>query len=621
MHGPGLTVLKFGGSVLRDESTLRRAVHEVYRWRRAGERVVAVVSALAGTTDALLARARRSFPDGDPHLVAATLAAGEHEAAALLGLCLDRAGVNARVLAPTALGLIAEGLALDADPVGLDVRPLLAALAAEEVVVVPGFAAVDTSGRTVVLGRGGSDLTALFIAARLGAERCRLIKDVDGLYERDPAARGPRPRRFGFVSYHRALALGGDIVHDKAVRFAREHGVVFELGRLGGTSPTRIGPEESVGPEERGAATFNFGLEPALARPLRVGLLGLGTVGGGVATLLAGAPERFVVTHIGVQRPWLQRAVDVSPLCHVGPVDPAWFHEVDVVVEALGGLEPARTWIAAALAAGAHVVTANKTVLAASGRALEGTAARVGRRLLGSAAVGGALPLLERLAARPDVNQITGILNGTSNFVLDALAAGGNVEGALAAARERGFAEADASRDLDGVDAAEKLVLAARALGLELALEDVAREPIDGSTPTRARECASAGHAYRQVARLVVDGQRVRASVELVELAPEHPLFDVRGERNGAVLVSAAGREERLYGRGAGRWPTAEAILGDLEELARAAELARAQRHEIAREFLRHSANDGGDGARGVSANHAEGARESVLPSRGVCRT
>ena len=189
MHEP-VIVLKLGGSVLADEAALPVAVHEVYRWRREGFGVVAVVSALAGETDALLARA----PDRDaaPHAVAALAALGELRSAALLGAQLQAAGLAARVLQPAALRFRAQGDPLDAQPVALDVRPLRSALRDGAVAVVPGFFAHDAEGRAVLLGRGGSDLSALFVAARLGA-RCRLVKDVDGLFTADPAAPGPTP--------------------------------------------------------------------------------------------------------------------------------------------------------------------------------------------------------------------------------------------------------------------------------------------------------------------------------------------------------------------------------------------------------------------------------------------
>lgn len=236
-----LIVLKFGGSVLTDRSTLGLVVREVRRWRAEGWNVVAVVSALGGVTDDLLETCRTSGPGADPHVVAAVLATGEQQCASLLALRLAREGVPASVFTPGAVGLGAWGHPLDAVPVSLDRRRLCRALDRGHVIVFPGFTAVDPTGRTVVLGRGGSDLTAIFLAHQLRADRCRLIKDVDGLYERDPAADGPKPRRYEHATWDDALGTDGSIVQHKAVFFAREHNLPFELTSIGSNEATLVG--------------------------------------------------------------------------------------------------------------------------------------------------------------------------------------------------------------------------------------------------------------------------------------------------------------------------------------------------------------------------------------------
>lgn len=232
-------MLKFGGSVLPDPGALPACVAEVRRWRAAGHEVVAVVSALRGRTDQLLAECRAISPSLSPFAVAARIAVGELESAGLLGVQLDAAGVDAAVLGPAALRLCARGAPLDAEPVALALAPLRAALRHHGTVVVPGFAAVDPAGRTVVLGRGGSDLTALFLAQRLGA-RCRLLKDVDGLFTVDPA-RGAAPRRLLHATWTELRRVGGRMVQHKAVAFAAAHGLSFELSALGGAVPTIVG--------------------------------------------------------------------------------------------------------------------------------------------------------------------------------------------------------------------------------------------------------------------------------------------------------------------------------------------------------------------------------------------
>ncbi|MCL4740764.1 MAG: hypothetical protein KJZ54_01020 [Phycisphaerales bacterium] len=234
-------VLKFGGSVLRDESAVRTAADEAARFVNDGWRVVAVVSALEGTTDRLLAQSR-GYGDR-PHApsVALLLATGELTSAALLGLALAQRRLTVETLDAASIGLRTTDDPLDASPLSLDEPTTLGALARASVIVVPGFVGRDATGRTTLLGRGGSDLTALFVADRLGAA-CRLVKDVDGLYEWDPAAPGPRPRRYSTLPWEQALRLDGTIVQHKAVRWAQQHGLSFEVSCIGGRSASRVGP-------------------------------------------------------------------------------------------------------------------------------------------------------------------------------------------------------------------------------------------------------------------------------------------------------------------------------------------------------------------------------------------
>ena len=194
-----ISVLKFGSSVLSSDRDLAAAVHEVYRRLRAGRRVIAVVSAMGDTTDQLMRRARAAGGSAESAHVAALLATGEEACVALLALALERAGVPAARFDARTTGLLTAGPAHDAEPVGLDAEAFERALAACPVAVAPGFVGRSRTGEVSLLGRGGSDLSALFIAHRLRACECLLVKDVDGLYERDPARAGPRPRRFARI--------------------------------------------------------------------------------------------------------------------------------------------------------------------------------------------------------------------------------------------------------------------------------------------------------------------------------------------------------------------------------------------------------------------------------------
>lgn len=547
----GVIVLKFGGSVLGDESCHQDAVHEIYRWRRTGWRVVAVVSALEGRTDELFKHTLRVHPRAGARARAAVLSSGERENAALLGLYLDRAGVTASVLTPASIGLIAEGDALDAAPTGVSTARLINALDESGVVVIPGFAAVDQLGRPVVMGRGGSDLTALTLAHELGAMRCRLIKDVDGLYESNPALPGPRPRRYAAATYADALATDGSIVQHKAVRYAKAHGVKFELGTHQSENCTRIGTLDT---------TFDECDEAP--RRLRTALLGHGAVGGGVAARLLALPDRFELVTTAVRDLSKHSALaDRGVALTTDPV--AAVQGAALVIETLGGIEPAKQAIEAALQQGACVVSANKALLAAHGTELYTLAHQHGGTLLAGAAVGGATPVLERLAeldARRVVH-IEGLLNSTSNFVLNRVSAGIEFDDAVREAQGLGYAEADPSLDLTGRDALDKLRVIALALGGGAVVE----RNRDALTPESVR--TQVGPA-RHTARLARTDEGWAASVTLEPAAG--PLAEVEGADCRVIVTLTGGEQVIIDGIGAGRWPTAESVMGDALQISRA---------------------------------------------------
>jgi homoserine dehydrogenase len=220
------------------------------------------------------------------------------------------------------------------------------------------------------------------------------------------------------------------------------------------------------------------------------------------------------------------------------------------------------------------VVTANKLVLAEEGARLARQAAAAGVTLRGSAAVGGAVPMLEavtRAAAGGAVHGVRGVLNGTCNFVLDRLAAGCSLAAAVGEAQAAGFAEADPAQDLDGRDAAWKLrVLARAALGVELAAADVDCRGIAGLPADAVAAARAGGRTVRLVAECRRLDGRVVARVRPVSLPCRHFLAGARGEENRLVVEVAGGPPLRLSGRGAGRWPTSEAVFADLLDLGAA---------------------------------------------------
>lgn len=236
-----LTVLKLGGSVLVSPEGFRSAVREVRMELARDRNVCAVVSAMPGTTDSLWRAAHELNPSPDAALTSELLATGEDASVRLLRIALDSDGVEAVSLSARELGLRTEGPPLDAVPVGVDARRLLACFAVARAVVVPGFVGRGADGAATVLGRGGSDLTALFLAHRLGAG-CRLIKDVDGLFDSDPnCSIQPARRRYVTATWEELGRVGKGVVQPKAVRFARERRIVFRLAAIEGVG-TEIGP-------------------------------------------------------------------------------------------------------------------------------------------------------------------------------------------------------------------------------------------------------------------------------------------------------------------------------------------------------------------------------------------
>jgi len=579
-----IIVLKFGGSVLGTQQDAVRAGHEVFRWIREGYRVVAVVSALEGHTDQLLARAR-AWSEGTAagaaaSATAALVATGEQQSAAILALALDRAGIPAEVLDHAAIGLLTDGPALDAAPVALDANAVCLALSRVRAIVIPGFTGRDGHGRVTLLGRGGSDLSALFLAQRLGA-RCRLIKDVEGLYDRDPAIPGPPARRYATLAWDDALALDGTIVQHKGVRFAREHALQFEVAALLATDASVVGPGPLRLDEIAAPATPSLEAalrpiavhEPRVPRvPLRVTILGAGVVGGGVYDALTALPTWFEVACVAARD--LDRAASRGIPRHLltTDLDAALNLDAEILVELIGGLDPAQSVVARALREGRAVVTANKAIVADPRFDLPRLAADSGAILAFSAAVGGAVPALEtagRLRGTTGVTRVEGVLNGTTNFVLGRVGAGESFADAVRAAQAAGFAEADPARDLDGRDAADKLALVVRAaFGITLDPATIQRTALDDAGCRQSPP--SAGLVLKHIARaeLGSDGA-VRASVTPRWVDRSSPIGATVREENAVVFTAPDGQATTIQGKGAGRWPTTQAVVSDLLDIAR----------------------------------------------------
>lgn len=227
-------VVKFGSSVLAVPKEYRRVAGHVRDEVARGRKLITVVSAMGSTTDALLATAHAVAAEPPDALVGALLATGEEASVALLRIALADVGVRSVGFSAAQLCVRTRGPLRDADPVAVDAGRIAAALARSDVIVVPGFVGVDvTTGVPSLLGRGGSDLTALFLGHAMGAAEVRLVKDVDGVFPGDPRRnRGLTPLRA--VSWDRVRCIGGGVVQDKALRFAARHRLGFRVAAMGG---------------------------------------------------------------------------------------------------------------------------------------------------------------------------------------------------------------------------------------------------------------------------------------------------------------------------------------------------------------------------------------------------
>lgn len=319
-------------------------------------------------------------------------------------------------------------------------------------------------------------------------------------------------------------------------------------------------------------------------QPLRVALLGGGTVGGQVARLLTEQADDLAA-RIGAPLELVAVAVRDTSALRPG-IDPAILTDdaealvnrtdLDLVVEVMGGIEPARSLILTALSHGASVITANKALLAQDGATLYEAAAAHGVDLFFEASVAGAIPLLRPLReslAGDRVIRVLGIVNGTTNFILTKMdEQGADYAEVLAEAQALGYAEADPTADVGGFDAAAKAaILASLAFHSRVTMDDVHVEGITSVTAADVRAARDMGFVIKllAVAEVSDDGAGVVVRVHPAMVPRSHPLASVREAFNAVFVEAAAAGELMFYGRGAGGAPTASAVLGDLVVAAR----------------------------------------------------
>jgi homoserine dehydrogenase len=317
-------------------------------------------------------------------------------------------------------------------------------------------------------------------------------------------------------------------------------------------------------------------------RPIRIGLLGAGSVGSQVARLLIDNQAELAkrvgaelsLTGIAVRNLDSKRDAELPAELFTTDVESVILGS-DIVIELIGGIEPAKTWVMQALNSGADVITANKALIAAHGPELFDLADQLGAQLYFEAAVAGAIPIIRPLReslAGDRIDRVMGIVNGTTNFILDRMeSTGADFNEALAEATALGYAEADPTADIEGFDAASKAaILASLAFHSEVPVEKVHREGITSVTAMQIETARQAGYAVKLLAicERVADGGLV-ARVHPTLIPLEHPLAAVRGAYNAVFVEAQSAGRLMFYGAGAGGPETASAVLGDLVSAAK----------------------------------------------------
>ncbi|EHQ90353.1 homoserine dehydrogenase [Desulfosporosinus youngiae] len=316
--------------------------------------------------------------------------------------------------------------------------------------------------------------------------------------------------------------------------------------------------------------------------PINIGILGLGTVGCGVVKVLQqNAKDIQTRTNCELQIKAildrdLDRERDVSGDYLLTDQSEEVLHDpdIDIIVEVMGGIEPARTFILEALEHGKNVVTANKDLIALHGHELLEAADAAGKDLCFEASVGGGIPIIAALKDSLAANHITevlGIINGTTNYILTAMAEQGREYAeVLAEAQQLGYAEANPSSDVDGLDAARKLaILASIAFNSRVALKDVFVEGISKITREDLAYAAELGCTIKLLAIAKHHSEGIEVRVHPAILPLNHPLASVSGVFNAIYVVGDAVGETMFYGRGAGSLPTGSAIVSDIMRIVR----------------------------------------------------
>lgn len=545
-------VINFGHSVLRSLEDYTEAASEIYRHYRKGQNVVAVTSAQGDQTDVLMAEARRIGPESVAKNLPELIQLGERRSAALLALALERIGAPAFVRQARDIGLKARGPHTEAELVDLNVDQLKEDLKNHDIVVMPGYVGIGENDRPSLLGDGGADLTALYVAKQLGAPAL-LLKDVDGVYEADPATSDGTPKRYNSISWNDARERANVLVSPKALDFAQDNQFEFDIGTPGIPFYTHVGTE-----------TLGLGQSP-VPKKLNVVMMGLGVVGGGIYRRIQANSDRFSLSKILVRSPQKYINQGYPAELITTDYDACVATQPDIFIDVSGPIEPALTYTKDMIAKGVHVVSANKQAIADGGRALLKQAQDKNTLLAFSSAAGGGMPVLEMcLREKGRITRIEALLNGTTNYMLDEICSGKTYAEALKEAQDKGFAEADPSNDVNGKDAAAKIrLLALLGFDQEIGFDDIPRDTIENFAPPPEIQ-----GAIKRISVCHSHAKGFDSFLELKDLPMSNFIAQSRGEEAHAIFHFDDGDVYKIRGKGAGRWPTTESVMADLYDIS-----------------------------------------------------
>ncbi len=520
-----VVVVKLGGGVLVNEAACVRAAGELYGHIRAGRKVVAVVSAMWGATDSAVASAERVGSASDDRL-ASMLASVEQITAELVGMALARIGVANEVAGALDGMLLASGDRLRAEPRDVDVARLRASFNSVDVVVVPGFVAAHENGGASVLGFGGSDLTALFVAGRLGAS-CELVSGCGPVH-----CDADETQQYSSLSWADAEELATAAVRPEALRFASRRKVGFTLRGPDERSGTVVGAAETATIDASSTA-HQAGISVAVA--------GGGDLAEAVVSRLM--DEESVVSVVRDTDPASDLAAVVMDVGRSGAVPPA---------------------VRRAMAEGRAVVSSNVAALGIT---------PAGGNVRCSAAVSGSAPVLaamRRMAESGGVTRVRAVLSPASTVALEHMAGGATLEQGIVAAQRMGLVSGTLTDELSGLDAAEKLAAVARlGLGVEAWAGDVAVRGVQTLDPRHVASASAAGRVVRLVGVIEADADGGWSlSVSPVELPPTDALASARGAACVAEIEGVDGTLVVARGAASVPWAVAESLVWDVFDVA-----------------------------------------------------